>query len=259
MNTMKSKLTVLISALFISLAGFAQDTLILKTGKEVRVKVTEVNISDLKYHDFNNLTGPVYTIEKETVFMIKYENGTKDIFVERLTKNENLQEDYSDYIEVRKYGGPRVGFTCIGDGAIRNSLESDGDRAFFSQFGWQFERRMFTLNNGLSGMVEFVPLIGGLDMGRFIPSFSSLIALRAKKGFEFGIGPNLSQSGAGLVIAAGFSIKSGKVYFPINLAFVPSITKHTTDYDYNTYQMTRKSYETGAKISLLVGFNSRKK
>ena len=54
-------------------------------------------------------------------------------------------------------------------------------------------------------------------------------------------------------------MKSDKVYFPINLAFVPSVGKKATYYDAATGQNVSKKYETGAKLSLLVGFNYRKR
>lgn len=58
----------------------AQDIITLKSGEDVTAKVKEVELSVIKYVRFDNQTGPVYTIEKADVFMIKYENGTKDVF-----------------------------------------------------------------------------------------------------------------------------------------------------------------------------------
>lgn len=58
----------------------AQDIIIFKTGEEISVKVTEIELNVIKYRKFDNQTGPVYTVEKQDVFMIKYENGTKDVF-----------------------------------------------------------------------------------------------------------------------------------------------------------------------------------
>ncbi|MDH5382492.1 MAG: hypothetical protein OEW75_16685 [Cyclobacteriaceae bacterium] len=68
-------------------------------------------------------------------------------------------------------------------------------------------------------------------------------------GLEFGLGPNLSLSGVGMAFAVGGSLKSDKMYFPINLVFVPSVRKK----DYDT-QITER---TGSRISLLIGFNTR--
>ena len=78
-----NKLNLLI--LFIALvlgcsSAQAQDVLTLKTGEEIKAKIQEVGVSDIKYKKFDNLNGPTYAIMKAEVFMIKYENGTKDVF-----------------------------------------------------------------------------------------------------------------------------------------------------------------------------------
>lgn len=65
---------------FIAIYGFSQDIMILKSGEEIQSKVEEIGTDIVKYHKFENLTGPMYTIEKSKIFMIKYQNGTKELF-----------------------------------------------------------------------------------------------------------------------------------------------------------------------------------
>jgi hypothetical protein len=62
--------------------SFAQecDNIILQNGEEVMARVLEVTVEEIKYKRCDNLDGPVYSIKKADVFMIKYANGTKDIF-----------------------------------------------------------------------------------------------------------------------------------------------------------------------------------
>lgn len=121
-----------------------------------------------------------------------------------------------------------------------NQLRDDYQvNPFLTQFGWQFETRLFQTNRGLSGLVEFVPLIGGLEQGKFLPSQSALLGLRGPKCWEFGVGPNVSLAGAGLVFAVGTSFHSQGIYFPVNLAVVPG--------------------NDGTRVSLLFGFNSRRR
>jgi hypothetical protein len=55
------------------------DLIILKTGEELRAKVTDITQDEIKYKRCDNLSGPSYAIKKAEVFMIKYPNGTKDI------------------------------------------------------------------------------------------------------------------------------------------------------------------------------------
>jgi hypothetical protein len=57
----------------------AQDVITLKDGSEIKAKVTEINTLEVRYKKWDNPEGPVFVIEKSNIFMIKYENGTKDI------------------------------------------------------------------------------------------------------------------------------------------------------------------------------------
>ena len=66
--------------LFKVASTFAQDIIILKSGDEIKSIVAEVLSDQIKYKKFENKTGPSYGIEKSKVFMIRYANGSKDVF-----------------------------------------------------------------------------------------------------------------------------------------------------------------------------------
>ena len=57
-----------------------QDIIVKKNGDEIKAKIDQVLDLEIRYHKFENLSGPVYSIAKSEIFMIKYENGTKDVF-----------------------------------------------------------------------------------------------------------------------------------------------------------------------------------
>ena len=58
----------------------AQDT-ILKTDKtEVTAKVAEITTDEIKFRYFNRLDGPIYTLKKSEVFVIIYQDGTRETF-----------------------------------------------------------------------------------------------------------------------------------------------------------------------------------
>ena len=59
---------------------FAQDVIVKKSGDEFKTKVLEVNQSIVTYKMFDNQEGPVYNMNKDEILMIKYQDGTKDIF-----------------------------------------------------------------------------------------------------------------------------------------------------------------------------------
>ena len=58
----------------------AQDTLSMRSGENMLVKVIEVGTSEVKYRKLDNLNGPIFSILKSDLLTIKYENGTKDDF-----------------------------------------------------------------------------------------------------------------------------------------------------------------------------------
>jgi hypothetical protein len=75
------KILLLTTCIFIILSfTFSQDIIVLKNGDEIKSKVTEITTNELKYKKFENIDGPSYSIAKSDVFMIKYQNGTKDLF-----------------------------------------------------------------------------------------------------------------------------------------------------------------------------------
>lgn len=175
--------------------------------------------------------------------------------------------------QIEKLSGPRVGMTIITSGSsadIVNEGFGYGENekfgktgaAFTTQFGWQWESRFGNGEGGFVGLVEWIALVGGLEKGMFLPSFSAIVGARTDKGWEFGMGPNLSLSGVGLVFGVGKNFQFSNLNVPINLAFIPGVKKKgnvlrtdsnnvTTDEEYN--------YTTGSRISLIVGFNMIKK
>ena len=257
---------------FISGFSFAnaQDRLVLRTGSEISVQIADTGAGLIRYKRFDNLQGPVYAALRKDVARIVYRDGT----IEAIAP---MQVEKQIPIEIKlRYGGPRIGFTYLSPGESTDRMNDVFDRninPFITQFGWQFETRFFTLDNGASGLLELVPMIGGLEQGLFIPSITGLVGYRSKKGYEIGVGPTLSLGGAGILIAAGASLKSGRIVFPVNLAFVPSVTKSyqsvtTEENIYNPvtgmYELVKKTTpahteHTGFRITLTLGFNSRSK
>lgn len=61
------------------------DDLIFKDGTELKAKITEITTTEIKYKRCDQLEGPLYVARKSDVFMIKYANGTREVF-----KNETV-------------------------------------------------------------------------------------------------------------------------------------------------------------------------
>ena len=89
--------------LFAFKIGFAQDFIVLKTGEEIKSKVTEITSNEIKYKKFDNLEGPAYSVNKSTVFMIKYKNGTKDIINPINEKQKDVSKENNSNVTDSKY------------------------------------------------------------------------------------------------------------------------------------------------------------
>jgi len=66
-------------AILCSILASGQDIITKLDGSELPSKILEVGIDEIRYKDHSNLDGPVYVIRKAEVFMIKYQNGTKEV------------------------------------------------------------------------------------------------------------------------------------------------------------------------------------
>ena len=126
----------------------------------------------------------------------------------------------------KSLGGPRLGFTIItGNTELGRRLDEEGLSRIISQFGWHFEHRVIANGYGPAFVIEFVPLIGGVEYGKPIVSLSLMFGIRMPSGYEFGVGPNvIASTGAksGLIIAGGKTFDVQGVSIPINLAYATS-------------------------------------
>ena len=77
---MNKKLCLPLIMLFAFSICFSQDIITKKTGEDIASKILEVGYDEVKYKKFEFKDGPTYTLPKSEIFLIRYENGTKDIF-----------------------------------------------------------------------------------------------------------------------------------------------------------------------------------
>ena len=167
--------------------------------------------------------------------------------------------------QIQKLAGPRVGVTFITQGSTADFIHKGFDyvdrddvklgetgSAFTTQYGWQWESRFADGGGDVVGIVEWIALVGGMEQGKFLPSLTSVIGVRASNGLEIGVGPNLSLSGIGMLFGIGHNFKSGNLNLPVNLVFMPG-KKMDGKIDGEDY-----TYNSGARISIMVGFNMSK-
>ena len=79
----------------------SQDIVIKKNGDEISTKVTKVSDNEIEYKKWANLDGPVYTMQRNDILLIKYANGEKDIFVSDDKQQQTKQQsnDGAQYIK----------------------------------------------------------------------------------------------------------------------------------------------------------------
>jgi hypothetical protein len=77
------------------------DTIVLKSGSIMVVKVTEIVQNEIRYRFCNNLNGTVSSISKSQVTVIKYPNGTRDNFI---SDNTTAFIDYHGRKETESFG-----------------------------------------------------------------------------------------------------------------------------------------------------------
>jgi hypothetical protein len=126
-------------------AGYAQDVIIFKDGEEVVAKVMEITPDLVKYKTFSNLEGPLISVERTKVFMIKYENGTKEVLGEEEDKPSDPEPEIK---EDTNQTGPTVTYSRVRyerkevDNGIYNLIKLNPLAIFNGDFPFYYERRL---------------------------------------------------------------------------------------------------------------------
>lgn len=93
----KSIILFLTLVVFIPVAK-SQDVITKKTGEDITTKVVEITLNEVKYKKWDNQDGPLISISKSDILMIRYQNGTKDLF-----NNETLPASATPVGESENY------------------------------------------------------------------------------------------------------------------------------------------------------------
>ena len=123
----------------------------------------------------------------------------------------------------QQLSGPRFGFTTF-TGDVAEQRNAVGLEPIMSQFGWQFENQVVSMNSGNRALLEGLVLLGGLEQGEFNMSLAGLAGFRTEAGVEFGAGPNFNfnkdteQWTTSMLVAAGATLPFGDLYVPVNVA-----------------------------------------
>lgn len=89
-----TKTFLFIAMMFVySNLSYSQDMITKKTGEDISAKVLEVTSSEVKYKKTDNLEGPIFSILKSEVLIIRYKNGSKDVFNETTVSDKKNEDD----------------------------------------------------------------------------------------------------------------------------------------------------------------------
>jgi hypothetical protein len=67
----------------------AQDIIVKRNGDELQCRILEVSKNEVKYKRWTNQDGPAFSEKKSNIFMIKYENGEKDMIAHSSSASES--------------------------------------------------------------------------------------------------------------------------------------------------------------------------
>ncbi len=87
----------MILSVLLSVSVMAQDVIIKRNGDELQCKILEVSKNEVKYKRWSNQEGPLFTEKKADIFMIKYENGEKDVMQRNNSGLEMQNETESNH------------------------------------------------------------------------------------------------------------------------------------------------------------------
>jgi F0F1-type ATP synthase membrane subunit c/vacuolar-type H+-ATPase subunit K len=82
---MKQIIFLFVAVTLIATHAVSQDIITKKNGEDVLAKITEMTKSEVRYKLYDTQDGRIFTLMKSDILMIRYENGTKEIFTDTST------------------------------------------------------------------------------------------------------------------------------------------------------------------------------
>ncbi len=77
-----TKLVSTLAAIFFVTVSFCQDLITTRSGEDINAKILKVGTTEVEYKKFDNPDGPVFSLRKSEILLIRYANGTHDVFEE---------------------------------------------------------------------------------------------------------------------------------------------------------------------------------
>ena len=123
----------------------------------------------------------------------------------------------------QELAGPRFGFTTF-TGETAKAREAADLQPMMTQFGWQFETQIVSMESNAQALMEWVFLVGGVEQSEMNLSLAWMAGYRMENGVELGVGPNISwnkdseSTTSSMIVAAGATLGQGDIRVPVNVA-----------------------------------------
>ena len=176
---MKRILFLVFTLSVLAVNSYTQDTIFLINRSNIKAKVLEVNEGNVRYKLFNFQDGPIYSINKNEIHVIKYPNGMKDVFNIRKSKVKEIEQpQISDTIFRPFLFGVGFGFGIFNpsdynnyvreyakNNGLNQAITSVYSNASISGFvGYRFSKQ-FEINviGGYANSINFTSNKNGID------------------------------------------------------------------------------------------------
>ena len=154
----------------------------MKDGNEISAKILEVNPLIIKYKKCNYSDGPLFTLNKSDIFMLKYKDGSKEVINNKTSSRYSIIAELGFQPPVSTYGLGRIKVDLISGYNFSNN--------FFIGLG--LGMRFYTYYGALC-----IPIYSELRY-KFNPKNQSKISPYLSTGIGYTIYANYSNFGNGM-------------------------------------------------------------
>lgn len=105
-------LYLLLFVLGLAATARSQDKIHKKGGEIIEAKVTEVGTDEIKYRVFSDQSGPMYSLDKDRIIKVVYQNGRVETYQSNL-KDPKLYEDQAKSAVKVNFLAPLLGYTQL--------------------------------------------------------------------------------------------------------------------------------------------------
>jgi len=185
---MQIKLTTFVFFICLQSLFYSQDVITKKDGTDIDAKIIEITINEVKYKKFSNLQGPSYTISKNEILMIRYENGEKEIFDSNTSSVSNTVISESNSNKTKEEKQAKFGMYIEGLG-----------NAFWGSFNFE----AIVLNNPKLKLATRLGIGLTPDLEAYIYGIDSSSSLYSWESFPIGVNSILFEGNHHLELGVG--------------------------------------------------------